>query len=63
MPKNTFLENFEVEHTFPVIGQKNMMLNARKIVQAGDSTELILLAFEDITGRRRDEEEGKKSDS
>ena len=63
LPKNTFLENFEVEHTFPVIGQKNMMLNARKIVQAGDSTELILLAFEDITGHRRAEEEGKKSDS
>ncbi len=61
LPKSTLFQNFEVQHTFPVIGQKNMLLNARKIVQDGDSPELILLAFEDITERRRAEEEGQIS--
>ena len=61
LSKSTFFQDFEVEHTFPVIGQKNILLNARKIVQDGDSPELILLAFEDITERRRAEEGGKNS--
>jgi PAS domain S-box-containing protein len=61
LPKSTLFQNFEVEHTFPVIGQKNLLLNARKIVQDGDSPELVLLAFEDITERRRAEEEGQIS--
>ena len=51
IPNNTFFEDFEVEHTFPHIGFKKMLLNARRMhsTEAGDK--LILLAIEDATDR------------
>ncbi|MDQ6734789.1 MAG: PAS domain-containing protein [Nitrospirota bacterium] len=46
LPKNTVLEDFAVEHTFPVIGRKKMLLNARRLRQEGSPhQELILLAM------------------
>jgi PAS domain S-box-containing protein len=56
LPQNYAFDNFEVEHDFPVIGQKSMFLNARRI-QRSDSPDngLILLAIEDITERKRAE--------
>jgi PAS domain S-box-containing protein len=56
LPQNHTFENFEVEHDFPVIGHKSMLLNARRI-QRSDSADngLILLAIEDITERKRAE--------
>jgi hypothetical protein len=49
LPKNTYFENFRVEHDFPKIGRKVMMLNAREIHGAGVKSPIILLAMEDIT--------------
>ena len=46
---NTSFEDFEVEHDFPNIGAKKMILNARRIHQKGKTPELILLAIEDVT--------------
>ncbi|VVB55340.1 Uncharacterised protein [uncultured archaeon] len=43
---------FEVDHVFPGIGRKVMLLNARRIYQEGTAIERILLAIEDITERR-----------
>ncbi|RJQ43349.1 MAG: PAS domain-containing protein [Nitrospiraceae bacterium] len=43
--------DFEVEHDFPGIGPRKMLLNARKIYQKGNKTEMILLAIEDVTGK------------
>jgi PAS domain S-box-containing protein len=56
LPQNYAFDNFEVEHDFPGIGQKSMLLNARRI-QRSDSPDngLILLAIEDITERKRAE--------
>lgn len=49
-------EDFEVEHDFPAgVGVKTMLLNARRIVRPGNHSELILLAIEDITARKRNE--------
>jgi two-component system CheB/CheR fusion protein len=42
-------EDYEVEHDFPSIGRKKMLLNARCIRQEGFRTETILLAIEDVT--------------
>ena len=53
LPQRRSFEDFEVEHDFPDIGRKVMLLNARKLRQAG--AELILLAMEDVTERRRAE--------
>ncbi|MDO8727460.1 MAG: PAS domain S-box protein, partial [Candidatus Methanoperedens sp.] len=58
--KNTQFTNFEVSHNFQTIGQKIMLLNARQIYQELTSTPIILLAIEDITERRRIENELSK---
>ena len=60
LPQDTSFDGFEVEHDFGAIGRKVMLLNARRITQEGDQTELILLAIEDITERRRAEEERRE---
>jgi two-component system, chemotaxis family, CheB/CheR fusion protein len=52
IPKNTFFEDFEVEHNFPDIGFKKMLLNARRIHHREGGEELILLAIEDATDRK-----------
>lgn len=54
LPKNTFFKGFEVEHNFPFIGRKVMILNARQIhFKEDSSTKLfpptIFLAMEDVT--------------
>ncbi len=52
LPRNHAFEGFEVEHDFPAgVGQKTMLINARRIRKPGDDSELILLAVEDITER------------
>ena len=43
------LQDFELTHVFPVIGEKIMMLNATKIIRDNPDEELILLAINDIT--------------
>jgi len=56
VPKSSVFNDFELEHTFPVIGRRVMLLNARKL-QAGRHGELLVLAMEDVTARKRAEEE------
>jgi PAS domain-containing protein len=49
--KNSVFEGYQVEHDFPGIGQRVMLLNARRILDGKGTTQNILLAMEDITGR------------
>ena len=51
LPKNTRFHDFEVEHDFETIGRKIMHLNARRIYDQSNRTQLILLAIEDVTER------------
>src|SRR6202051_756593 len=60
VPKSSVFNDFELAHTFPVIGRRVMLLNARKL-QAGHHGELLVLAMEDVTERRRAEEEVAKA--
>jgi two-component system, chemotaxis family, CheB/CheR fusion protein len=55
IPYNSQFHGFEVTHTFPVIGKKVMVLNARRIVQTSHFQQLILLAIEDITEHKKAE--------
>jgi two-component system, chemotaxis family, CheB/CheR fusion protein len=56
--RDSNIDNFEVEHDFPGIGRKIMSLNGRKLSSHdGDDGNSILLAIEDITGRRQAEAE------
>jgi signal transduction histidine kinase/CheY-like chemotaxis protein len=60
VPQSSFFDDFELEHTFPVIGRRVMLLNARQL-KAGNHGELLVLAMEDVTERRRAEEEVGKA--
>ena len=46
------VEGFEVDRKFPAIGQRVMLLNARKVFYEKGTHTTVLLAFEDITDRR-----------
>ncbi len=46
---DTTFEKVEVDHDFPTIGRKKMILNARRILNRSGETQLILLAIEDVT--------------
>ncbi len=52
LPKSSVFENYEIEHNFETIGQKTMLLNARRIYRETNKTQMILLAIEDITERK-----------
>jgi signal transduction histidine kinase/DNA-binding response OmpR family regulator len=56
VPTSSVFNDFELEHDFPVIGRRVMLLNARKLRQ-GSHAELLVLAMEDVTERRRAEGE------
>ncbi len=60
LPTNNPVIDFEVEHDFPHIGKKLMLLNAYRIELEGQYKDQILLAIEDITDRR--EIERRKDD-
>ena len=55
IPKQQFFAGFEVEHDFPKVGSRTMLLNARQIIQRVKGASLILVAFEDITERKKTE--------
>src|SRR5207302_3965791 len=60
IPHHTTIEAYEVEHDFPTIGRRTMLLNARKVFYEGNGSTSLLVAIEDITERRaleRDKDE------
>jgi signal transduction histidine kinase len=54
--KSFVFRDFQVEHDFPAIGRRVILLNTRKL-QAGQHEGLLVLTMEDVTERRRAEEE------
>ena len=60
VPQSLVFNDFELEHDFPAIGRRVMLLNARRL-KAGNHGELLVLAMEDVTERRRAEEEVAKA--
>ena len=55
--KRRTIEAFEVEHEFPTIGRRVMLVNARRVFDEDGSASAILLAIEDVTRRREAERE------
>ncbi|MEK7469005.1 MAG: PAS domain S-box protein [Planctomycetota bacterium] len=55
IPSNHSFEDFEVEHDFPKIGHRTLMVNARRI-KNDETDELILMGMEDVTDRRAAEQ-------
>jgi two-component system CheB/CheR fusion protein len=52
---NSRIDDYEVQHDFPHLGQRTMMLNAR-CLETQKGQQLILLSIEDVTERRSDVE-------
>lgn len=61
LPQRKAINDFQVEHTFIKIGKRVMFLNARWIPREAVRPQLILLAIEDITERRKMEEDLRNS--
>ncbi len=52
LPLESQLDDFDVDHVFPGIGRKIMLLNARLVSHALGMPRIILLAIEDVTALR-----------
>ena len=52
IPDRGVMDDYEVAHEFPGIGQRTMLLNARQVFYETDKRTHILLGIEDVTGRR-----------
>lgn len=59
LSKDEEIHNFEIEQDFRQAGRRSMLLTATKLPQEGGRAELILLAIEDVTERRRADEHRK----
>lgn len=57
IPERTAMDGFEVDHDFPGLGRRKMLLNARKVLYETSADATILLAFTDVTARRLIEQE------
>lgn len=57
IPKHRTVEAYEVEHEFPTIGRRVMLLNARQVFDEDGAGSALLLAIEDVTQRRDTERE------
>jgi two-component sensor histidine kinase len=58
IPERGEMEDYEVDHEFPDIGRRTMLLNARKVFyEVGSHANIILLGIEDVTGKRALERE------
>ena len=53
---STSFQPFEIDHQFPGIGPRTLMLDARQLSLPGHSGRMVLLAFQDITERKKAEQ-------
>ncbi|MFH1396969.1 MAG: ATP-binding protein, partial [Candidatus Omnitrophota bacterium] len=56
LPQKATFDNYEVEHDFATIGRRIMLLNARQIQRVSGKERIILLAIEDITERKQQQQ-------
>ncbi|MBN1584806.1 PAS domain-containing protein [Candidatus Uhrbacteria bacterium] len=60
LPRESFFKDFEVEHEYPTVGKKIMLMNAREVFEPirknRASPKMIILAMEDVTKQRLLEE-------
>jgi len=57
IPDQGVMDDYEVTHEFPGIGERTMLLNARQVFYETDKRTHILLGIEDVTSRRTLERE------
>jgi light-regulated signal transduction histidine kinase (bacteriophytochrome) len=57
------LRDFEVDHDFPGLGRRAMLLNARRVYREDDHAPMILLAIEDVTEKKQAREELRRANA
>ena len=57
VPEHSVMDDYEVEHEFPKIGRRTMLLNARTVISEKSADAALLLAIEDVSERRAHERE------
>jgi two-component system CheB/CheR fusion protein len=62
LPEKSIFNDFEVTHSFLVIGELTMLLNAREVINKSNSEKLILLSIEDITERKKAQQKVEESE-
>jgi diguanylate cyclase (GGDEF)-like protein/PAS domain S-box-containing protein len=55
LAKEADFPNFEMQGSFPMIGQRTMMFHARRVEISGASRRIVLLSVDDITQRKKSE--------
>jgi len=60
LPKTTSFDDFEIEHDFPHIGKRIMLLNACRIYMDDNRTKLIIITIKDITEHKKIDELNEK---
>ncbi|HEU5070570.1 MAG TPA: PAS domain S-box protein [Verrucomicrobiae bacterium] len=53
IPENAPFDHLEVEISSPVIGRRSLQISGRKVFRPGNSSRLILLAIEDVSGPKQ----------
>jgi len=60
LPRESFFRDFEVDHDYPIVGKKIMLMNAREVFEPLQNKQrtpkMIILAMEDVTKQRLLEE-------
>jgi two-component sensor histidine kinase len=57
VPKSSAIEGYQVEHDFPGLGRRRMILSARRLFHPDNNSTTLLLSMEDATTRLQREEE------
>jgi two-component sensor histidine kinase len=57
VPKSTAVVDYEINHEFPFIGRRTMLISARRLVHPDNNSTSMLVVFEDVTDNRRVEVE------
>ena len=52
----------EVDHEFPTIGRRTVLIDARRFNREGESNDMVLIVFQDITERKQTEEALRRSE-
>jgi two-component system, chemotaxis family, CheB/CheR fusion protein len=53
LPEDGRCHDFEIEHDFPNVGRRTLLMNARRLTRPEGTAEMVLLAIEDITEIKR----------
>ena len=52
LPSQGEVRDFRLEHDFPTVGRRKLMINGRRFCEEGRGLQLVVLALEDITNKK-----------